>query len=72
MNASKFVAVSILALKTAALPKWWSWFGILLAVVLVIGPIGWAGLIFGVPIWTLGTTGLLTVGRARRLEPAVA
>ena len=27
---------------------------LLVAVVLVIGPIGWAGLIFGTPIWILG------------------
>ena len=27
----------------------------LVAVVLVIGPIGWAALIFGTPVWLLGT-----------------
>jgi hypothetical protein len=32
---------------------------VLIAIVLVIGPIGWAALIFGLPIWTLGTTWLL-------------
>ena len=46
----------MVALRTALMPKWWAWFGFVLAVVLAIGPIGWAGLIFGLPIWVLGTT----------------
>ena len=44
------------ALRSTLMPKWWAWVSFLLAVVLVIGPIGWAGLIFGLPIWTLVTT----------------
>ncbi len=44
------------ALRTGLFPKAWAWFSFLLAVVLLIGPIGWAGLIFGLPIWVLGTT----------------
>jgi hypothetical protein len=47
------------ALQTRAFPKWWAIFAIVVAVILAIGPIGWIGLIFGVPIWTLGTTWLL-------------
>jgi hypothetical protein len=46
---------AILALRTGAFPRLWAFYGILLAIVLVIGPIGWAGLIFGVPIWIIGT-----------------
>ena len=42
------------------LPKWWAVFSGLLAIVLLIGPIGWIGLIFGIPIWTIGTTLILT------------
>jgi hypothetical protein len=57
------------ALRTALFPKWWGWFCILLAVVLVIGPIGWAGLIFGLPLWTLGTTWFLL--RAERATAPV-
>jgi uncharacterized protein (DUF983 family) len=34
-------------------------FAILIAVVIVIGPIGWAALIFGTPVWTIGTTWFL-------------
>jgi hypothetical protein len=56
-----------LALRSTLLPKWWGWVSFLLAVVLVIGPIGWAGLIFGLPIWTLVTTYFLV-----RQQPAAA
>jgi len=55
------------ALRTGLFPKPWAWFSFLLAVVLIIGPIGWAGLIFGLPLWVLGTTFFLV----RRDRPAV-
>jgi hypothetical protein len=48
--------VAICAWRTRILPRWWAAFSALVAVVLVIGPIGWLGLIFGLPIWTLGTS----------------
>jgi hypothetical protein len=37
-------------------------FGLLIAIVLVIGPIGWAALIFGVPVWIIGTSLILLLG----------
>ena len=52
-------AVALLAWRTRVLPRWWAALGGLVAIVLAIGPIGWAGLIFGLPVWTLGTTALL-------------
>jgi hypothetical protein len=48
-----FFASAILALRYAALPRWLGWVSILVGIVLLIGPIGWAGLIFATPIWTL-------------------
>jgi hypothetical protein len=60
------LGTGMVALRTGLLPKWFAWFGFLLAVVLVIGPIGWAGLIFGLPVWVLGTTFFLV----RREAPA--
>jgi hypothetical protein len=48
-----FFASAILALRYRALPKWLGWVSILIGIVLLIGPIGWAGLIFATPIWTL-------------------
>ena len=58
-------AVAILAFRTGVVPRWWGVFSALIAVVLWIGPIGWAALLFGTPLWVLGTTFLLV----RRPEP---
>ncbi len=54
-----FLGAAIVALRTRVLPVWWAYFAILIAIVLVIGPIGWAALIFGTPVWILGTTWFL-------------
>jgi hypothetical protein len=66
-----FAGVAVVALRTAVLPKWWAAFSILIAVVLVIGPIGWAALIFGTPVWLLGT-GLIVGSKPRTRQRAVA
>jgi len=60
-----FLATAVVALHARALPKWWSWLAILIAIVLVIGPIGWVAVIVGLPIWTLGTSWLLVRGGGR-------
>ena len=65
-------AVAILAWRTRVLPRWWAAFSGLVAVVLVIGPIGWLGLIFGVPIWTLGTSLFVLLGSRARMRAAAA
>src|SRR5262249_49331510 len=65
-------AVAVVSIRTGVLPRWWAILGALLAVVLVIGPIGWAALLFGLPLWTLGTTVLLARGSVVRAAPAVA
>jgi len=39
---------------------------------LLIGPIGWLGLIFGVPIWTLGTSLFVLLGARERAQAAAA
>jgi hypothetical protein len=65
-----FLGTAVVALRTGVLPKWWSLFAILLAIVLVIGPIGWAALIFATPVWLLGTG--LIVGASRRAARPVA
>jgi hypothetical protein len=66
------VASVVLAFRTAVLPRWWAIFSALLAVVLLIGPIGWAGLIFGLPIWTIGTSLLVGRSASRRTVAAAA
>lgn len=52
-------ATGLVALRTAALPRWFAWVSLLLALVLLIPPIGWAGVLLGVPLWTLGVSLLL-------------
>ncbi|HZR95188.1 MAG TPA: DUF4386 family protein [Gaiellaceae bacterium] len=63
-------AACVLAFRAAVLPRWWAVVGLVVAVVLVIGPIGWAALIFGTPIWTVGTS--LLAGRASRRRTVAA
>ena len=50
---------AVLGFGTGVVPRWWAIVSALVAVVLVIGPIGWAALIFGIPVWTLVTSVLL-------------
>jgi hypothetical protein len=57
-----FLGCAVVALRTRVLPKWWAVVAIVIAVVLVIGPIGWAALIFAMPLWLLGTSWLLFRG----------
>ena len=67
------LGAGMVALRTGVFPKAWAWFSFFLALVLVIGPIGWAALIFGLPIWVLGTTFFLARRRATAgEEPAAA
>lgn len=65
--------VALVAWRTRVLPRWWAAFSGLVAVVLIIGPIGWIGLIFGLPIWTLGTSLFVLLRRSHtRVETAAA
>jgi hypothetical protein len=64
--------VALVAWRTRVLPRWWAAFGGLVAVVLVAGPIGWIGLIFGLPLWTLGTSLIVLLRRSRVPVGAVA
>jgi hypothetical protein len=63
------IGVGVLSLRGALFAKGWGWFSLFLALVLVIAPIGWAALIFGLPLWVLGTTWFLS--RGERVAPAV-
>ena len=64
--------IALVAWRTRVLPRWWAGFSGLVAVVLIIGPIGWLGLIFGVPIWTLGTSLFVLLGSRARMRTAAA
>lgn len=65
-------AVAVVVWRTRVMPRWWAAFAGLVAVVLIAGPIGWAGLIFGVPLWTLGTSFFVLRGARARMQTAAA
>jgi hypothetical protein len=59
MSAAVLLAAfGFLALR-GAFPRWVGWLSLFIALVLIILPIGWAGLIFAFPLWTLLLTYLL-------------
>jgi hypothetical protein len=47
------VATGLAILRYGALPRWVAWISFLFALWLLIPPIGWAGLLVGVPLWTI-------------------
>lgn len=47
------VATGVAILRYGALPRWVAWISFLFALWLLIPPIGWAGLLAGVPLWTI-------------------
>jgi hypothetical protein len=53
------VGTGVVARRTGALPRWLVWFSFVLALVLAIIPIGWAGVLLGLPLWTLVTAVVL-------------
>lgn len=55
------LAIGVAALRTGALPRIFGWLSAVLAVWLAIGPIGWAGLLLGFPIWVVALSILLTL-----------
>jgi hypothetical protein len=75
---AEFLAVGFAGAAAVALirgkgsPSWFGWITALLAVVLMVGPIGWAGLIFGMPLWTLGASIWLFVRGGRGTEASAA
>jgi hypothetical protein len=54
-----FFATAIVTLRYATFPRWLGWLSVLIGIVLLIGPIGWATLIFAFPIWVLIVSVLL-------------
>ena len=56
-------ATALAVLRFGALPRWFAWFSLALALVLVIVPIGWLGVIAGLPLWTLIVSVLLFLRR---------
>jgi hypothetical protein len=46
-------AVALVTILTGALPRWVGWVSLALALWLLIPFVGWAGLLFGFPLWVL-------------------
>lgn len=65
------LATGLVALRTRVLPGWLAWISVAIAIVMLIPPIGWAGLVFGFPAWLIVAGGLLFWG-ARTTAPAPA
>ena len=63
-------ALSILALRGLVLPRWLGWFGLVVAILLLIPPIGWAALLFLLPLW-LVLAGVILFRRRTPEIPAV-
>jgi hypothetical protein len=64
------VAVALVALRTRVLPAWLAWISLVVGVLMLIPPIGWAGLIFVFPLWIVVVSVLLAMRRAPD-EPVV-
>ena len=62
-------ATAVVALQTGVLPRWLAWVSLLVALVLLIAPIGWAALLFAFPLWVLAVSVLLWRGAE---EPAAS
>jgi hypothetical protein len=65
-------AFTIVAWRTRIVPRWWAGFSALVAIVLIIGPIGWLGLIVGMPLWLLGTSLFVLLRSPERMRSAAA
>jgi len=57
-------AVSLIALSRFLLPRWLGWAGLVIAILLLIVPVGWIALLLLVPIW-LVVVSVLLFTRAR-------
>ena len=66
-----FLTVGLASVRGRALPVWVGWISLLLALVAVIPPIGWAVVVFAFPAWVLLVSGLLW-GRGRPARAAAA
>jgi len=69
LGALMLVIVGLLFIKTRVLPAWLGWASLVLALVMLIPPIGWAGLLLGLPLWTVLTSVLLWMRPAAELSP---
>ena len=60
------VATGLAILRFGGLPRWFAWVSLALALILAVPPIGWLGVIVGLPLWVLVASVLMW----RRPQPA--
>ena len=70
MLAGFFSAIGLAALRGRMFPVWLGWISLVLAVVALILPIGWAVVVFAFPLWILLVSALLWMRRGP--SPAVS
>jgi hypothetical protein len=56
------IATALVVLRTRVLPVWLAWVSVIVGIVLIVLPIGWAATIFAFPIWVLVVTYFLWRG----------
>jgi len=69
MLAGFFFTVGLAALRARAFPAWLGWISLVLAVVALIPPIGWAVVVFAFPLWLLLVSALLWRSAAADFAP---
>jgi hypothetical protein len=47
------VATGLASLRYRALPRWFGWYSLVVALIVAIIPIGWLGVFVGLPLWVL-------------------
>lgn len=71
LSAALFLLASGLVIfRYGPMPRWLAWVSFLFALWLLIPPIGWAGLLLGLPLWTIVVALLMWMRRAD--EPVAA
>lgn len=63
-------ALAILALRRVVLTRWLGWFGLVVTILLLIPPIGWAALLFLLPLWLVAASVVLWRRESPREEGA--
>jgi hypothetical protein len=64
-----FLAAGLLLVRTRVLGAWLGWVSLAIALLLAIIPIGWAGVVFAFPLWTIVTSVLLYLRGATATAP---
>lgn len=55
------ISAAVVALRSHVFASWLAWFGAAVGVVMLVPPIGWAGLIFAFPVWLVAAGVVLTL-----------